>query len=143
MLAEDEPGDVRLTREALKEAKVQNELHIVNDGVEAMAFLRREGRYAGAPRPDLFLLDLNMPRKSGGEVLEELKQDEDLRTIPVCILTSSEAEKDYLRCYQAHANCYIVKPVDLAQFLEVIKSIEEFWLSIVRLPSPARTAALV
>ena len=134
LLVEDNPGDVRLTREALKEGKVCNNLSVVPDGVQAMAFLRREGPYAAAPRPDVILLDLNLPRKDGREVLEEVKGDPELRTIPVVVLTSSEAERDIARAYALHANCYITKPVDLDQFITVVKSIEDFWFSIVKLP---------
>ncbi len=135
LLVEDNPADVRLTEEALKEGKVRNRLHSVPDGVEALAFLRREGRYADAVRPDLILLDLNLPRKSGREVLGEIKTDRALRHIPVVILTSSEAEKDIAQAYDLHANCYVTKPVDLDRFIEVVKSIEGFWFSIVKLPS--------
>jgi chemotaxis family two-component system response regulator Rcp1 len=134
LLAEDSPGDVRLTKEALKESKMLNALHVVPDGVEALAFLRREGEYADAPRPDLILLDLNMPRRDGREVLAEIKGDEDLARIPVVILTTSEAEQDILRSYDLGANCYVTKPVDLDQFLKVIASIQDFWLSRVKLP---------
>lgn len=134
LMIEDNPGDVRLTQEALKENKMYNCLHVVHDGVEAMAFLRREGKYADAPRPDLILLDLNLPRKDGRAVLAEIKADEDLKRIPVVILTSSQAEEDVLKTYNLHANCYVTKPVDLDQFIHVVKSIEEFWLTIVKLP---------
>ncbi len=134
LLAEDNPGDVRLTREALKENKVQNNLHVASDGVEAMEFLRKIGRHANAPTPDLVLLDLNMPRKDGREVLAEIKADAHLRKIPVVILTTSEAESDVLKSYDLHANCYITKPIDLNRFIEVVKSIQEFWFSIVKLP---------
>jgi len=134
LLVEDNPGDVRLTREAMKEAKVRNQLHVVSDGVEAIAFLRRQGTYANAVRPHLILLDLNLPRKDGREVLAEIKQDTDLRRIPVVILTTSEAEVDILKAYDLHANCYIAKPVDIEQFLTVVKSIEDFWITIVKLP---------
>ncbi len=134
LLVEDNPGDVRLAQEALKESKVRNSLYVVEDGVEAMAFLRREGKYAGVPRPDLVLLDLNLPRKSGREVLAEVKADEDLRRIPVVVLTVSKAEEDIIKCYSQHANCYITKPLDFNQFMKVTKSIEEFWLTIVKLP---------
>src|SRR5688572_4247535 len=137
LLVEDNPGDVRLTKEALAEGKVRNNLSVVNDGVEAMAFLRNEGRYAYAPAPDLILLDLNMPKKDGREVLAEIKSDKHLKAIPVVILTTSAAERDILKSYQLYANAYITKPVDLAQFMEVIKSIEDFWLTIVRLPRAA------
>ncbi len=138
LLVEDNPGDVRLTREALKEGKVRNNLSVAPDGVEALAFLRRQGRYAGAPRPDLILLDLNLPKKDGREVLEEIKADPALRTIPVVILTTSEAERDIARAYDLHANCYITKPVDLDQFITVVKSIEDFWFTIVKLPPDPR-----
>ena len=134
LLVEDNAADVRLTREALKDAKVRNRLHVAADGVEAMAFLRREGRHADAPRPDLVLLDLNLPKKDGREVLEESKQDPGLQNIPVVILTTSQAEEDVFRSYQLHANAYVTKPVDLERFLEVVRSIESFWLEIVRLP---------
>ncbi len=134
LMVEDNPGDIRLTMEALKEAKVRNNLHTVEDGVEALAFLRREGRYAEAPRPDLVLLDLNLPKMNGREVLAEIKEDPDLRRIPVVILTISQAEQDIVKSYNLHANCYITKPVDLDQFLEVVKSIENFWLTVVMLP---------
>ena len=134
LMVEDNPGDVRLTVEALKEAKVRNNLHTVEDGVEALAFLRRQGRYADAPRPDLVLLDLNLPKMNGREVLAEIKEDQDLRRIPVVILTVSQAEQDIVKSYNLHANCYITKPVDLDQFLEVVKSIENFWLTVVMLP---------
>lgn len=134
LLVEDSPGDVRLTREALKEGKVRNNLSVVSDGVEAMEFLRREGKYADAPRPDIVLLDLNMPRKDGREVLAEMKSDEQLKRIPVVVLTTSEAEQDILRTYDLHANCYLTKPVDLEQFISIVKSVEDFWLTIVQLP---------
>ena len=135
LLAEDNPGDVRLTKEALRESKISNNLNVVPDGVEAMAFLRREGKYFDAPRPDVILLDLNLPKKDGREVLAEVKADPHLRLIPVVIITSSEAEQDVLRTYELHANCYVTKPVDLEQFIKVIQSIETFWLTIVTLPS--------
>ena len=134
LLVEDNPGDVRLTVEALKEGKVRNNFHTVEDGVQAMAFLRRQGEYAKSPRPDLVLLDLNLPKMNGREVLAEIKQDPDLRRIPVVILTVSKAEQDILKTYNLYANCYITKPVDLDQFLEVVKSIENFWLTVVMLP---------
>ena len=134
LLVEDNPGDVRLTQEVMKDAKVRNHLNVAADGVEAMAFLRREGRHAEAPRPDLVLLDLNLPKKDGREVLEESKQDPGLQNIPVVILTTTQAEEDVLRSYQLHANAYVTKPVDLERFLEVVRSIESFWLEIVRLP---------
>lgn len=134
LLVEDNPGDVRLAVEALRDGKVANRLHIVEDGVEAMSFLRREGRYADVPRPDLILLDLNLPRKDGREVLAEIKQDADLKRIPVVILTSSAAEQDVVQAYNLYANCYIVKPIDLDQFLKVVRSIEDFWLIVATLP---------
>lgn len=134
LLVEDNPGDVRLTIEALKEGKVRNTLSVTKDGVEALAFLRREGPHAKAPRPDLILLDLNLPRKDGREVLAEIKEDPVLRRIPVVVLTTSKAEEDILRTYDLHANCYITKPVDLDQFISVVRSIDEFWLAVVRLP---------
>ncbi len=134
LMVEDNPGDVRLTVEALKEGKVRNNFNTVGDGEAALAFLRRQGDYAGAPRPDLVLLDLNLPKKNGREVLAEIKEDPDLRRIPVVILTVSKAEQDILKTYNLHANCYITKPVDLDQFLTVVKSIENFWLTVVMLP---------
>ena len=134
LLVEDNPGDVRLTIEALRESKVRNHLSVARDGVEALAFVRRVGTHAQAVRPDLILLDLNLPRKDGREVLAELKADPDLKTIPVVILTTSRAEQDVLRSYELQANCYISKPVDLDQFITVVKSIEDFWLTIVTLP---------
>jgi CheY-like chemotaxis protein len=134
LLVEDSPADVDLTREALEDAKVRNNLHVVGDGVDALAFLRQEGPFSDAPRPDLILLDLNLPRKDGREVLAEIKADPALLRIPVVILTTSAAEQDILRSYDLHANCYVTKPVDLEQFITVIKSIENFWLMIVKLP---------
>ena len=134
LLVEDNPGDVRLAVEALKEAKVHNNLTAVNDGASALALLRREGKYANAVRPDLILLDLNLPGKDGREVLSEIKADPGLRTIPVVVLTTSQAEEDILRAYNLSANCYITKPVDLDRFAEIVRSIEDFWLSIVKLP---------
>jgi two-component system, chemotaxis family, response regulator Rcp1 len=134
LLVEDSDPDVRLTKEALDEAKVWNHLWVVEDGVEATAFLHRQGRYADAPRPDLILLDLNLPRKDGRQVLEEIKADPSLRAIPVVVLTTSRDEQDVMRAYDLHANCYIPKPVDFHRFMEVVKSIEEFWLTVVRLP---------
>jgi CheY-like chemotaxis protein len=134
LLVEDNPGDVRLTREALREGKIRNNLHVARDGVEALAFLRRQGEHAGAPRPDLILLDLNLPRKDGREVLTEIKDDASLRQIPVVVLTSSQAEEDIIRAYDLHANCYISKPVDLDQFISVVRSIEDFWFTVVKLP---------
>jgi chemotaxis family two-component system response regulator Rcp1 len=134
LLVEDNPGDVRLTQEVFKEGKVRNLLNVVYNGEEAMAFLRREGRFANAPRPDIILLDLNLPRKDGREVLAEIKADPDLKRIPVVILTTSQAESDLIQSYNLHANCYIVKPVDLDHFIDVVKTIEGFWLQIVKLP---------
>ena len=134
LLVEDNPGDVRLTRDVLKDGRINNTLNVVGDGVEAMAFLRHEGAYADAKQQDLVLLDLNLPKKDGPEVLAEMKADPVLRRIPVIILTSSSAEIDILGAYDLHANCYITKPVDLDQFTKVVRSIEEFWLSIVKLP---------
>lgn len=135
LLVEDNPGDVRLTKEALRECQVPNRLSVVQDGMEAVAFLRREGKYADMPRPDVILLDLNLPKKDGREVLAVVKTDPDLKRIPVVVLTSSEAENDILRSYDLHANCYVAKPVDLDQFIQVIQSIKHFWLNIVKLPS--------
>lgn len=134
LMVEDNPDDVDLTREALKDAKVVVDMEVVQDGVEAMAFLRREGGYAQAPRPDLVLLDLNMPRKDGREVLAEIKADPNLRRIPVVVLTTSQAEEDIMRAYDLHVNCYIAKPVDFEQFIKVVKAIEGFWFSVVTLP---------
>ena len=134
LLVEDNPGDARLAVEALKYAKVSNKVHVVEDGVEAMAYLRREGKYADVVRPDLILLDLNLPKKNGREVLAEIKSDEDLKRTPVVIMTISEDEIDILKTYELHANCYITKPVDLNQFIEVVKAVETFWLTIVKLP---------
>lgn len=135
LMVEDSPSDALITQEALSFAKLINGLHIVEDGVEALAFLRKQGKYASAPRPDLVLLDLNLPRKSGKEVLAEIKGDEELKTIPVVILTSSKAEADVLKAYGLHANCYVVKPVDFSTFEEVVRSISHFWFSVVTLPS--------
>ena len=134
LLVEDHRGDVRLTQEALKDSKVLNHMSVMVDGVEAMAFLRREGKYGNAARPDLILLDLNLPKKDGREVLAEIKADERLRSIPVVVLTTSSAEQDIVKTYDLHANCYIRKPVDLDQFIAVVRSIEEFWFAIVTLP---------
>ena len=134
LLVEDNPGDARLMVEALKEGKVLNHLSIVYDGVEALAFLRQEGQHTDAPRPDLIMLDLNLPKKDGREVLAEIKADDNLKIIPVVILTTSRAEEDVFRSYNLHANCYISKPVDLEQFLEVLKYVEDFWLTVVKLP---------
>ena len=135
LLVEDNPGDVRLTVEALKDGKVYNNLHVVKDGMEATAFLHREGKYADAPHPDLILLDLNLPKKDGHEVLTEIKEDPMLKHIPVVVLTDSKAEEDILKTYNLRANCYITKPIDLEHFIMVVKSIEDFWLTIVKLPS--------
>jgi chemotaxis family two-component system response regulator Rcp1 len=135
LLVEDNPGDARLTLEALKEGKIRNNLSHARDGVEAMAFLRREGEFHEAPTPDIILLDLNLPRKDGREVLAELKQDPGLRSIPVVVLTTSEAEQDIVRTYDLHANCYITKPVDLDKFIGIVRAIENFWLAVVKLPS--------
>ena len=134
LLVEDNEGDARLTLEVFKEGKVTNNLSVVRDGVEAMAFLRREGRYANAVQPDLILLDLNLPRKDGREVLAEIKDDERLKKIPVVVLTTSGAQEDIAKAYGHHANCYITKPVNLDQFMRVVHSIESFWLSLVKLP---------
>ncbi|HWP28142.1 MAG TPA: response regulator [Chloroflexota bacterium] len=134
LLVEDNPGDVRLTIEALREGKVRNNLSVATDGVEALEFLRRRGAFANAPRPDLILLDLNLPKKDGREVLAEIKADPDLKTIPVVILTTSKADEDVVRSYHLHANCYVTKPVDLDQFISVVRAIEDFWLTIVALP---------
>ncbi len=138
LLVEDNPGDERLTREALREGKVYHNLHWVKDGVQAMEFLRRQGKYASVPRPDIVLLDLNLPKKDGREVLEEIKSDAQLKCIPVVVLTTSKAEEDVLKTYGLHANCYVTKPVDLDKFIHVVKSIDAFWLSVVTLPSGQR-----
>jgi CheY-like chemotaxis protein len=137
LLVEDNAGDVRLTKEALKEGKVYNNLHWAKDGVDALEFLRREGKHTKAPRPDIILLDLNLPKKDGREVLSEIKSDDQLKHIPVVILTTSKAEEDVLRSYKLHANCYITKPVDLGKFIVVVQSIDRFWLTVVTLP-PAK-----
>jgi len=135
LLVEDSPADVRLTIEAFKQTKVLNKLNVVGDGVKAIGYLRKKGEYANAPQPDLILLDLNLPKKSGQEVLKEIKEDENLRRIPVVVLTMSRDEVDVLNSYNLHANCYITKPVDFPKFMEVIKAIENFWLTIVKLPN--------
>lgn len=135
LLVEDNPGDYRLAMEVFKEAKVNNTLHIVTDGVEAIKFLNNEGKYEDSPRPDLILLDLNLPKKDGKEVLADIKADENLKRIPVVILTVSSAEEDIVKSYDLHANAYITKPIDLDQFINVVHSIENFWLSIVKLPN--------
>ena len=134
LLVEDDPGDVVLVREAFEYNKLHNALHVAADGVEALDFLHRRNDHAGAPRPDLILLDLNLPRKDGRQVLAEIKSDESLRRIPVAVLTTSQAEQDILASYDLHANCYITKPVDLNEFVRVVQGIENFWLSIVKLP---------
>jgi CheY-like chemotaxis protein len=135
LLVEDNPGDADLAREALESSEIRSNLHVVGDGQEAMDLLHQSGKYSAAPRPDLILLDLNLPRKDGREVLAEIKMDEDLKRTPVVILTISTAEEDILKSYNLHANCFITKPIDLHQFLHVVKSIEDFWLTIVKLPS--------
>ncbi len=134
LLVEDNPGDVRLMLETLRDGKVQNRISVVEDGVEALAYLRHERQYGSAPRPDLILLDLSLPRKNGQEVLREIKQDADLKRIPVCVITSSAAEKDIVQAYNNHVNCYLTKPVGLEQFISVVRSVEDFWLSLVKLP---------
>ena len=135
LLVEDNPGDVRLTMEALKEGKLTNHVSVAGDGVEALAFLRKEGKYAGAARPDIILLDLNLPKKDGREVLGDIKKDPEFRRIPVVILTTSAAEQDILKAYDLHANCYINKPVDFDHFMQVVKLVDDFWFSVVLLPS--------
>ena len=135
LLVEDDPGDVLMTQEAFEDYKVKNQLHVATDGVEAMAFLRREGKNADAPRPDLVLLDLNLPRMDGREVLHEIKSDPELASIPVVILTTSEAEEDVLRSYSLHANAYVTKPVDFERFIQVVRKIDDFFVTVVRLPS--------
>ena len=138
LLVEDDPGDVLMTREAFDDHKLHNTLHVVSDGEQALAFLRQEGPYADSPRPDLVLLDLNLPRKDGREVLAEIKADESLRRIPVVVLTTSEAEEDVLRSYELHANAYVSKPVDFEAFVQVVRQIDDFFLTVVRLPPHAR-----
>jgi len=135
LLVEDNPGDVRLTQEALRESKVRNRLRVAMDGIEALAYLRRQGVHANAARPDLILLDLNLPGMDGRQVLQEIKTDPSLRRIPVVVMTTSAAEEDIIKAYDLHVNCYVTKPMDFAQFMQVVKSIEEFWLEIVKLPS--------
>jgi CheY-like chemotaxis protein len=135
LLVEDDPGDVLMTREAFKDYKVTNRLHVVQDGADAMAFLRHEGDYVGAPRPDLVLLDLNLPRMDGREVLQAIKSDAELASIPVVVLTTSEAEEDVLRSYSLHANAYVTKPVDFERFIDVVRRIDDFFVTVVRLPS--------
>jgi CheY-like chemotaxis protein len=134
LLVEDDPGDVLMTQEAFEHHKIRNALHVASDGVEALRFLRREGRFADAPRPGLILLDLNLPRKDGREVLGEIKQDPALRTIPVVVLTTSEAEEDILGSYDLHCNAYVTKPVDFEKFVEVVRQIDDFWVTVVQLP---------
>jgi CheY-like chemotaxis protein len=134
LLVEDNAGDVRLAREGLRECKLLNNLSVADDGVKALAFLRRQGEYAQAPRPDLIMLDLNLPRKDGREVLKEIKEDEQLKSIPVVILTTSKAEEDIVKSYSLHANCYVTKPLAIEQFITVVQAIETFWFTIVRLP---------
>lgn len=134
LLVEDNPGDVELTREALDAAKVANRLHVVDDGADAVEFLFRRGRFKDAPRPDIILLDLNLPKKDGRQVLSEIKAEPSLAQIPVVVLTTSQAEEDIIRAYQLHANCYVTKPVDFNQFLHIVSTIEEFWLTVVKLP---------
>jgi CheY-like chemotaxis protein len=138
LLVEDNPGDERLTREALKEGKVFSNLHWVKDGVEALQFLRRQTRFAGVPRPDIILLDLNLPKKDGREVLQEIKSDPALKQIPVVVLTTSKAEEDVVRSYNLHANCYVTKPVDLENFITAVQSIDRFWLTVATLPPGER-----
>jgi CheY-like chemotaxis protein len=138
LLVEDDPGDVVLIREAFEHNKVHNALRVVSDGVEAIEFLRGEGEHEGAPRPDLILLDLNLPRKDGREVLAEIKDDADLRTIPIVVLTTSEAEEDIVRSYDLHANAYVTKPVDFDRFIEVVRQIDDFFVSVVKLPHNRR-----
>ncbi len=134
LLIEDNPGDVRLTVEALKESKIINNLNVVDDGIEALSYLQKEGIYKDKPRPDLIILDLNLPKKDGREVLGEIKSEDSLKQIPIAILTTSEAEEDIIKSYELHANCYITKPVNMEQFIKVVKSVGDFWFSIVMLP---------
>jgi CheY-like chemotaxis protein len=134
LLVEDNPGDVELTREALDAAKVSNKLHVVEDGADAVDFLFRRGKFTDVPRPDIILLDLNLPRKDGRQVLSEIKAEPDLSQIPVVVLTTSQADEDIIRAYQLHANCYVTKPVDFNQFMHIVSTIEEFWLTVVKLP---------
>jgi len=135
LLVEDSPSDARLTQEAFRDGKIANTLTVVTDGIEALAYLQRKGKYAKAPRPDLILLDLNLPKMDGRELLRRIKTDDEFKTIPVVVLTTSEADGDVLKAYEYHANCYIRKPVDLTRFLEIISMIEDFWLTVVKLPS--------
>jgi two-component system, chemotaxis family, response regulator Rcp1 len=134
LLVEDNPGDIRLTKEALKESKIANHLHVAIDGVEALDFLRKRGRFANSPTPDLVLLDLNLPRKGGIEVLEEIKSNGQLKIIPIIVLTTSQSEKDILKSYELHVNCFVTKPVEFDEFITAIRSIEDFWFNIARLP---------
>jgi two-component system, chemotaxis family, response regulator Rcp1 len=134
LLVEDNPSDVVLTRIAMKQCKIANQMHVAGDGVEALAFLRREGKHAGAPRPDLILLDLNLPRMDGRQLLAAVKQDDSLRSIPIVVLTSSDAERDVMKSYALHANAYVTKPLDMGEFIRIVKSIDDFWFGIVRLP---------
>jgi two-component system response regulator len=136
LLVEDNPGDARLTREAFKDSKLNNKLYVVEDGVDALSFLRNERQFADAPRPDIILLDLNLPRMSGRELLEIIKADDVLKTIPVVVLTTSDDERDIFMSYSLHANCYITKPVDMNQFVTIVKNIKDFWFTIVKLPLP-------
>ncbi len=138
LLVEDNPGDIRLTQEAFKEGRVGNNLSVVRDGLEAMSYLRKEGVYSDAKKPDLILLDLNLPKKNGSEVLAEVKSDEELKKIPIVVLTTSDAEKDILKTYNLHVNCYIKKPVDFEEFIKVVRAIDDFWLEIVILPGRVR-----
>ena len=138
LLVEDNPGDIRLTREAFKQGRIDNDLHTVSDGAKALAFLEQRGEYEDAPWPDLILLDLNLPRTDGGEVLEQLKDDPKLRSIPVIVLTSSQAQEDIVRSYERHANAYLTKPVDPDEFIETVRAFEKFWFSVVRLPPEER-----
>ena len=142
LLVEDNEGDVGLVEEVFHEAKIRNKLNVAEDGEEAMLFLHKEGKFSNVPRPDIILLDLNLPRKDGREVLKEIKDDDDLKTIPVVVLTTSKAEEDILKSYDLHANSYITKPVDFDQFIRVIKSIEDFWLDVVKLPSKNKLVVL-
>ncbi|MDI6785825.1 MAG: response regulator [bacterium] len=134
LLVEDNSGDIRLMQEAFKDCKIRNNLFVARDGIEAMDFLRQQGKYIDVPRPDIILLDLNLPKKDGREVLAEIKCDENLKRIPVVIMTSSKAEEDIIKTYNLHANCYLIKPIDFNRFMEMVKSIEDFWLTVVKLP---------
>jgi two-component system, chemotaxis family, response regulator Rcp1 len=134
LLVEDNPGDIRLTKEALKESKIENNLHVAIDGVEAIDFLQKRGRFVNSPTPDLILLDLNLPRKGGIEVLAEIKSNGHLKVIPIVVLTTSQSEKDILKSYELHVNCFVTKPVEFDEFMTAIRSIEDFWFTIVKLP---------